>query len=181
MDRKTSASGANTALHRQFGMADVSAKPITRRVALASGRISLGPQAFEAVATGKLPKGDALAMAEIAGIQGAKATPSLLPLCHPISLSRASIHTHLDAEHNAVVVYCLCEIAERTGVEMEALNGVSIALLNIWDLSKPLNAALEIGPVRLLFKAGGKHGEWTHPDGLDARASAIIDACRLAG
>lgn len=178
MSSKTRNKGPGTAAQRQFGMADVSGKPVTRRVALASGRIVLGEEAFSALANRSLPKGDALAMAEIAGIQGAKATPSLLPLCHPISLSRVTIHTRLDAEHNAVIIYCLCEIAERTGVEMEALNGVNIALLNIWDLTKPLNPALEIGPVRLLFKAGGKHGDWTHPDGLDAHANAIVAACR---
>ena len=155
-------------------MADVAAKPVTRRRALAVGTIHLGKEAFRAVADGTLAKGNALAIAEIAGIQAAKATASLLPLCHPIALSRVVIYPRLDAEREAVRVYCVCEIAERTGVEMEALNGVSVALLNIWDLTKPLNPALEISDVKLLFKSGGKRGEWQHPDGLSTEAQEIL-------
>jgi molybdenum cofactor biosynthesis protein MoaC len=159
---------------QQFTMADVSAKPPTRRRALAQGRLNLGSEAFEAVRSGKVPKGDPLAMAEIAGIQGAKLTPQLLPLCHPISLSRVMIRHRLDEKHQAVVVYALAEITERTGVEMEALTGLNIALLTLWDLCKPLNAALAIDEVRLVYKSGGKRGTWTHPDGLDATAEALL-------
>lgn len=155
-------------------MADVSSKPPTRRRALARGRIVLGEAAFEAVSRGEVPKGDPLAMAEIAGIQGAKLTPSLLPLCHPIALNRVIIRTHLDPEAHAVVVYALAEITERTGVEMEALTGLNVALLTLWDLCKPLNAALEMDGTRLLYKSGGKHGEWRHPDGLDDFAEALL-------
>lgn len=147
-----------------FAMADVSAKPATRRVALASGLIRIGEEAFELLERGELPKGDPLALAEIAGVMAAKQTPKLIPLCHPISLSRASVHCELRPETHAIEVYCVAEITERTGVEMEALTGLQVALLTIWDLVKPVNAALEITDTRLLYKSGGKRGDWQHPD-----------------
>ena len=160
----------------RFGMADISGKAVTARRALAMGRIVVGEAAHALLRDGKLPKGDALALAEMAGIQGAKLTPMLLPLCHPISLNRAVIHTRLDAETAAVEVYALAEINERTGVEMEALTAASIALLTIWDLVKPVNAALEIGDTRLLYKSGGKSGEWRHPDGMGAYAESLLES-----
>ncbi len=155
-------------------MADVHAKPVTRRRALAHGRIIVGEAALEKVASGQLPKGDALPMAELAGILGAKATSTLIPLCHPISLSRVAVHTRLDEQGHAIDVYALAEISERTGVEMEALTGATVSLLTLWDLVKPVNPALRIEDVRLLFKSGGKHGEWRHPGGLDAYAAEIL-------
>ncbi len=114
-------------------------------------------------------------MAEIAGIQGAKLTPQLLPLCHPIALNRIAIHTRLDAGRHAVTVYALAEINERTGVEMEALTGLNIALLTLWDLCKPLNAALELTDIVLVYKSGGKQGEWRNPQGLDATEKALLE------
>lgn len=167
-------------MSQQFAMADVSAKTRTRRRALARGRLVLGADAFEALRTGEVPKGDPLAMAEIAGIQGAKLTPQLLPLCHPISLSRVAIHHRLDEARQAVMVYALAEITERTGVEMEALTGLNIALLTIWDLCKPLNASLTIDDVRLLYKSGGKQGEWINPQGLDAFSEKLLGLDRSA-
>ena len=155
-------------------MADVSDKETTHRVAVAGGKIRLGRKAFELLSTGCLPKGDPLAMAEIAGIQAAKQTPSLIPLCHPISLNRVLVHSVLKPEEYAVEVFCVAEIAEKTGVEMEALTGLSIALLTIWDLTKPVNAALEITNNRLIYKSGGKSGVWIHPDGLPDEVEAII-------
>lgn len=158
-----------------FSMADVAAKPVTYRRALAGGSIKVGEKAFNMLSNKTLPKGDALALAEFAGIQAAKQTPSLIPLCHPISLNRVSIHTALCKNNHAVDVYALAEIDAKTGVEMEALCGLNIALLTIWDLTKPINAALQIDQVKLLFKSGGKRGDWTHPDGLCATAQAILD------
>jgi molybdenum cofactor biosynthesis protein MoaC len=157
-------------------MADVSAKAVTRRVAVAGGRITIGREAFALLVEGRLPKGDPLAMAEIAGIQAAKQTPALIPLCHPIALNRVMIHSVLRPEEAAVELYCVAEIAARTGVEMEALTGLSVALLTIWDLVKPVNPALEITATRLLYKSGGKRGTWTHPDGLPPEVQAIIEA-----
>ena len=156
-------------------MADVAAKPVTCRLALASGKINVGEEAFLLLRDKSLPKGDALALAEFAGIQAAKQTPSLIPLCHPISLNRVSIHTRLIDSEFAVEVFAVAEIDAKTGVEMEALCGLNIALLTIWDLTKPINAALEITDVKLLYKSGGKRGDWVHPDGLPVTAQAILD------
>ena len=158
-----------------YSMADVAGKPVSYRLALASGRITVGAEAFTHLRDKSLPKGDALALAEFAGIQAAKQTPSLIPLCHPISLNRVSIHTHLMEEQHAVDVYAVAEIDAKTGVEMEALCGLNIALLTIWDLTKPINAALKISDIKLQYKSGGKRGDWVHPDGLSATAQAILD------
>jgi len=160
---------------KNWAMADVSGKAVTRRVAVAGGQIHIGREAFELLAAGGLPKGDPLPMAEIAGIQAAKLTPSLLPLCHPIGLNRVMIHSVLRPDDHAVELFCVAEIAEKTGVEMEALTGVSVALLTIWDLVKPVNPALSMGPTRLLYKSGGKRGTWIHPDGLPPEVTAIIE------
>lgn len=157
-----------------WSMADVSAKPVTRRVAMASGRIELGPEAMQLLLDGGLPKGDPLPMAEIAGIQAAKKTPELIPLCHPISLNRVAVRFSVRPDDHAVVAWCLAEIAERTGVEMEALTGLNMALLTIWDLVKPVEPALRISDVKLLYKSGGKSGTWTNPAGLDAESEGVL-------
>ena len=159
-----------------FSMADVASKAVTYRRALAAGEIIVGENAFAMLRDKTLPKGDALTLAEFAGIQAAKQTPSLIPLCHPISLNRVSVHTALNEDRHAVEVYVLAEIDAKTCVEMEALCGLNIALLTIWDLTKPINAALEINDIRLLYKSGGKSGDWVHPDGLSARAQSVLDA-----
>jgi molybdenum cofactor biosynthesis protein MoaC len=160
--------------NKNWSMADISEKAVTRRLAIASGKIRMGEEAFSLLLEGRLPKGDPLAMAEIAGIQAAKQTPSLIPLCHPISLNRVMVHSVPRQEDHSVELFCVAEIAEKTGVEMEALTGLSVALLTIWDLTKPVNAALEITGTRLLYKSGGKRGTWVHPDGLPKEAEAII-------
>ena len=160
--------------NKNWSMADISEKAITRRLAVAGGKIHIGEEAFSLLVEGRLPKGDPLAMAEIAGIQAAKKTPSLIPLCHPISLNRVMVHSVPRQEDHSVELFCVAEIAEKTGVEMEALTGLSIGLLTIWDLTKPVNAALEITGTRLLYKSGGKRGTWVHPDGLPKEAEAII-------
>jgi cyclic pyranopterin phosphate synthase len=159
---------------QSWSMADVADKPVTRRVAIAGGRITIGEKAMSLLQNGKLPKGDPLAMAEIAGILAAKQTPSLLPLCHPIALSRVAVRSVARPDESAVDMFCIAEIAERTGVEMEALTGLNIALLTVWDLVKPVNAALQISQVRLLYKSGGKSGTWRHPEGVGAEGEALI-------
>jgi len=165
----------NEQTKHQFSMADVAGKAVTRRLALAGGRIIVGEEAFKMLRDRSLQKGDALALAEFAGINAAKQTPGLIPLCHPISLNRVSVHTRLREDEHAVEVYVAAEIDAKTGVEMEALCGLNIALLTIWDLTKPVNAALQITDVRLLYKSGGKRGVWTHPDGLSTAARDILD------
>jgi len=159
---------------KNWSMADVSEKPTTHRIAVAGGRIRLGAEAFRLLMEGGLPKGDPLPMAEIAGIQAAKQTPNLIPLCHPISLNRVMIHSVPRPGEEAVELFCVAEIEARTGVEMEALTGLSVALLTVWDLVKPVNPALEISAVRLLYKSGGKSGNWIHPDGLPPEVEALL-------
>ena len=148
-----------------YFMNDVGGKPITHRSALAMGRIRLG-SAYEHVAARSLPKGDALTLAEVAGVMGAKRTSDLLPLCHPIGLDQVALAVVLDGPQRSAVVYAEAITQGRTGVEMEALTAVQVALLTIWDLAKPLDSALAIEGVRLLRKSGGKSGLWLHPEGI---------------
>lgn len=150
----------NTPTAGHWSMADISEKAVTRRLAIAAGSIRVGQDAFSLLASGGLPKGDALAMAEIAGIQAAKQTPALLPLCHPISLNRAMIRPVLRPEDQAVEVFAAAEIAERTGVEMEALTAVSVGLLTAYDLLKAVERGIALEGIRLLEKRGGRSGEW---------------------
>ncbi len=149
-----------------FSMIDVGRKRATQRRAVASGTIYLGPLAYEKVKTRTLPKGDALALAEIAGITGAKKTPDLIPLCHPLPLDQVNIYTELNDTDHSVTAYCLATCFAKTGVEMEAVAGVNAALLTIWDLAKGTDPALHMSDIRLLVKEGGKSGLWVHPDGI---------------
>ncbi|GAA5003794.1 hypothetical protein FNZ56_07730 [Pseudoluteimonas lycopersici] len=152
-------------------MADVRAKAITARRAVAVGELRAG-DAYAAIVERRLPKGDALAMAEIAGLQGAKQASALMPLCHPLALEFVAVRCVPVPERNAIRVYCEAATQARTGVEMEALAGVNAALLTIYDLAKPVQPALAIENVRLLFKQGGKKGLWRHPDGMSAEEEA---------
>jgi molybdenum cofactor biosynthesis protein MoaC len=163
---------------RGYSMADIAGKQVTHRVAVASGRITVGAEAFDLLRNKALPKGDALALAEFAGIQAAKQTPSLIPLCHPIALNRVAIYPRLREAAHAVDVYAVAEIDARTGVEMEALCAVNVALLTIWDLAKPVNAALAISDIRLEYKSGGKRGTWVNPGGMATDVEAILDDFR---
>ncbi|MBV2209378.1 MAG: bifunctional molybdenum cofactor biosynthesis protein MoaC/MoaB [Thermomonas sp.] len=155
-----------------FYMADIRNKRPTRRRAVAVGEFLPGAEAFATVIERRLPKGDALVMAEIAGLQGAKMASMLMPLCHPISLELVRVRCVPVPERHAIRVYCECALEARTGVEMEALAGVNAALLTLYDLTKPVEPALSISAIRLLFKEGGKKGLWIHPDGMteDERA-----------
>ena len=152
----------NSAIH----MAYVRRKRPTPRRAVAVGEIALS-DAYDTVVQRRLPKGDALLMAEIAGIQGAKLAPHLMPLCHPLPLDLVRVRCLPVPERAAIRVYCEVATEARTGVEMEALAGVNGALLTIYDLTKPVQPALTLGAIRLLFKEGGKKGLWLHPDGID--------------
>ncbi|WP_233171849.1 bifunctional molybdenum cofactor biosynthesis protein MoaC/MoaB [Dyella sp. ASV21] len=148
-----------------FHMADVRRKRATARRAVAVGELQAG-DAYDAIAQGRLPKGDAITMAEIAGLQGAKNASQLMPLCHPLPLEYIDVRCECVAARQAIRVYCEVATFSRTGVEMEALAGVSAALLTLYDLTKPVQPALSLGGVRLLFKEGGKKGLWLHPDGM---------------
>ena len=148
-----------------FHMADIRRKRATSRRAVAVGELYAG-DAFEHIVQGQLPKGDAIAMAEVAGLQGAKSASQLMPLCHPLPLEYINVRCECIAEHQAVRIYCEVATFSRTGVEMEALAGVNAALLTLYDRTKPVQPALSLGAVRLLFKEGGKKGLWFHPAGM---------------
>ena len=141
-----------------FKMIDVGEKPVTFRRAIAHGKIILAPDAFEALREKKNPKGDVLALAEIAGIMAAKKTSDLIPLCHPLPLEKVSIRFELDSAAFSIIVYCEASAHAKTGVEMEALCGVNGALLTIYDLSKAVNPVITISEIQLDFKEGGKTG-----------------------
>ena len=149
-----------------FYMADIRDKRPTRRRAVAVGELQAGPLAYPLIVERRLPKGDALVMAEIAGLQGAKLASALMPLCHPLPLELVRVRCLPLPDQHAIRVYCEAATEARTGVEMEALAGVNAALLTLYDLTKPIEPALAIGGIRLLFKEGGKKGLWRHPDGM---------------
>ncbi len=139
-------------------MVDVSDKPVTARTATASALVLLSPEAVEALRGGNVPKGDALAVARIAGIQGAKRTSELIPLCHPLMLS--GVDCEVAVIDQGVRISATVRTAERTGVEMEALTAVSVAGLAMIDMIKAIDRAASITDVRVEHKAGGRRGEW---------------------
>lgn len=143
-------------------MVDVSAKDVTARSATATGRVRLCAATVAALRAGEVPKGDALAVARIAGIQGAKRTPDLVPLCHPIALHGVSVE--LTVEDDGVRIAATTRTADRTGVEMEALTSVTTAALALVDMVKAIDPAAVITEVRVEEKLGGKTGAWHHPE-----------------
>ena len=157
-----------------YKMVDVSDKAITHRKALASGEILLGSKIIDMIKSKKMPKGDPLSIAEVAGINGVKKTSELIPLCHPLSLDHISLHTEINDEKNSVIVYCLVSANSKTGVEMEALSGVNSALLAIYDLSKIVEPNLKITNTKLLVKSGGKKGLWINPDGVPEKIKNVL-------
>ncbi len=141
-------------------MVDVGGKAETQRVAVARGHIRMRPETLEMILTGEAKKGDVLGVARLAGIMGAKRTPDLIPLAHPIALTRVSIEFTAEREHHRIVCTAQAETVGRTGVEMEALTAVSVALLTIYDMCKAVDRGMVIEEVRLLEKRGGKSGHW---------------------
>jgi cyclic pyranopterin monophosphate synthase len=144
----------------QAHMVDVGAKAATHRVAVASGCISMQRATFDLIAQGNAKKGDVIGVARVAAIQGAKRTPELIPLCHPIALTRVAAEFELDAALPGVRCTVTAETVGATGVEMEALTAVQVGLLTIYDMCKAADRGMVIGEVRLLEKRGGKSGEW---------------------
>ena len=142
----------------QARMVDVSGKDVTARSATATGTVQLSAEAVAALRAGEVPKGDALAVARIAGIQGAKRTPDLIPLCHPIGLH--SVTVDLVVADHGVLITSTARTADRTGVEMEALTAVSVAALALIDMIKAVDPAAVIKDVRVEEKTGGKTGSW---------------------
>lgn len=143
-------------------MVDVGGKADTHRVAIAEGRIAMSGTALAAIRDGTVPKGDVLAAARIAGIMAAKKTAELIPLCHPLALDAVTIDFVL--EDQGVRVTASASLTGRTGVEMEALTAVSLALLTIYDMAKAVDKGMVISGVRLIEKRGGKSGHWKAPD-----------------
>ncbi|HEV8246621.1 MAG TPA: cyclic pyranopterin monophosphate synthase MoaC [Polyangiaceae bacterium] len=141
-------------------MVSVSDKPSSVRRALAESIVSMSEEALLKLERAQAPKGDVLGTARIAGIQAAKRTWELIPLCHPLALTRADVTFELDHERRAVRVCASVEAVDRTGVEMEALTAASIAALTIYDMLKAFDRGMEIGPTRLLEKSGGRSGDF---------------------
>lgn len=139
-------------------MVDVSGKAVTRRVAVASGQILVSPEVMAAIQTGGVPKGDVLAVARVAGIMAAKKTPELIPLCHSLSMTSCTVDFTLDAERCAVEATCTAATTGVTGVEMEAITGVSVALCTVYDMCKAIDKGMTITGVHLVRKEGGKSG-----------------------
>ena len=139
-------------------MVDISAKEATVREAVAEGRITMSGQALAAIKDGVVKKGDVLATARIAGIMAAKKTSELIPLCHPLALSKVAVD--FEFEPNGIRVTALARLTGQTGVEMEALTAASVALLTIYDMAKAVDKSMEISGIRLLTKTGGKSGDW---------------------
>lgn len=139
-------------------MVDVGEKAVTVREASAEGFIHVGPAAMEAIRTGTAAKGDVLGVARIAGIMAAKRTSEIIPLCHPLALTRCAVSFTLDEAAGRVRAVCTVGCTGKTGVEMEALHGVSAALLTIYDMCKAIDRGMEMENIRLVHKAGGKSG-----------------------
>ena len=144
----------------QAHMVDVAAKQDTHRVAVAAGRIVMRPETLQKIREGTASKGDVLGIARVAAIQGAKRTSDLIPLCHPIALTRVNVEFQMLDDANAVECTAQAESVGRTGVEMEALTAVSVALLTIYDMCKAVDRGMRMEGVRLLEKRGGKSGHW---------------------
>ncbi|MDB5679173.1 cyclic pyranopterin monophosphate synthase MoaC [Sphingomonas bacterium] len=142
-------------------MVDVSAKPDTTRRAIAEGRIAMSAEAASAIRDAKVAKGDVLAVARVAGIMAAKRTSELIPLCHPLPITSVAID--LAPDDTGVTVTATVTTTGKTGVEMEAMTAVSVALLTVYDMAKALDKGMTVGGVRLLEKSGGKSGDWRAP------------------
>ena len=141
-------------------MVNVGDKPNTHRIAIATGSISMLPATFDLVEAGNHKKGDVLGIARVAGIQASKKTSDLIPLCHPLALSHVSLQFELDRATNSIHCQVQAETTGPTGVEMEALTAVQVALLTIYDMCKAVDRGMVMGDVKLLEKSGGKSGTW---------------------
>ena len=139
-------------------MVDVTGKDVSERMAVAEGTITISEECFRKISEGTIEKGDVLGCARIAGIMGAKKTSDLIPLCHILNLTKAAVDFEKDAEAHQIRAICTVRCKGRTGVEMEALTGVSVALLTIYDMCKAVDKSMEIGQIHLLHKEGGKSG-----------------------
>ncbi len=141
-------------------MVDVGGKPVTERTATAAGRVVMAAETLRRIADHGFAKGDVLSVAQLAGIMGAKRTPELIPLCHPLALSSVVVNLSPEPERSAVAIEATCKVSGRTGVEMEALTAVAVAALTVYDMCKAVDRAMRITDLRLLHKDGGRSGEY---------------------
>ena len=141
-------------------MVDVSDKAVTARIATAAGWVKMASQTFEIISEGRAKKGDVLGVARLAGIMGAKKTPDLIPLCHPLPVTKVSVDLTLDPDLPGVQIEATVKTTGQTGVEMEALTAVSTAALTVYDMIKAVDKAMEIGGIRVILKDGGKSGRY---------------------
>ena len=146
--------------HGDAHMVDVGDKQVTHRVAVAEGRISMQPNTLAMIVQGDHRKGDVLGIARIAGIMASKRTSDLIPLCHPIGLTHVEVNFEIQETSNSVCCQARTETRSQTGVEMEALTAVQVALLTIYDMCKAIDRGMEMSGIRLLAKSGGKSGDW---------------------
>jgi cyclic pyranopterin phosphate synthase len=144
----------------QAHMVDIASKDVTKRIARAGGRIAMRPETLAGVRAGSASKGDVLGVARIAAIQAAKRTSELIPLAHPLPLTRITVDFHINEAESAIAISVTAETLDRTGVEMEALTGAAIGLLTIYDMCKAVDRGMRIENVRLLEKSGGKSGDF---------------------
>ncbi|HVI50278.1 MAG TPA: cyclic pyranopterin monophosphate synthase MoaC [Candidatus Sulfotelmatobacter sp.] len=142
-------------------MVDVGGKTVTERSATAKGSVLVAPETMALIQAGGFKKGDVLAVAQLAGIMGAKRTPDLIPLCHPLALTSVKVDLTLDPARNAVDIAATCKLSGKTGVEMEALTAVSVAALTVYDMCKAADKGMRITDIRLTHKDGGKSGTFT--------------------
>lgn len=145
-------------------MVDVGDKAATSRTAMAQGEVRMAPATLAAIRDGRVPKGDVLAAARLAGIMAAKKTPDLIPLCHTLLLTKVALEFEIDEAASKVVITATVRCQGQTGVEMEALTAVSVAALTLYDMAKALEKSMVIGDIRLLEKQGGKSGDWRRGD-----------------
>ena len=141
-------------------MVDVGEKPVSLRTAVAAGRVLVNRETFALIRSGGMKKGDVLTVAQIAGVMGAKRTPDLIPMCHPILVDGIDLELHLDEQRCSVEIVATVSCAGRTGVEMEALTAVSTAALTVYDMCKAVQKDMVIADIRLLNKTGGVHGDY---------------------
>lgn len=146
-------------------MVDVSDKDVTERIAVAVGSVIMAPETLGLISGGDVKKGDVLSVAQLAGIMGAKRTPDLIPLCHPLNLSSVAVELTIDAGRHAVDITATCKLTGKTGVEMEALTAVSVAALTVYDMVKAVDRSMVITNIRLVHKSGGKSGVYDDPAG----------------
>ncbi|MCH7634620.1 MAG: cyclic pyranopterin monophosphate synthase MoaC [Alphaproteobacteria bacterium] len=144
-------------------MVDVSDKDETERVAVAAGSVVMAPDTMKLITEGGVKKGDVLSVARLAGIMGAKKTPDLIPLCHPLALNSVEVDLVCDPERNAVDITATCKVTGRTGVEMEALTAAAVAALTVYDMCKAVDRGMRITEIRLVHKSGGRSGTYDAP------------------